>query len=238
MSNCCRMAPTRRRLAVSNSRAGSGGQNSTTPLYPVSSTLRSRRPSMRIDPVPKPLQADLRLCSEDTVETLLTRHNMLVVNFALNEQSVPTHFGKGSRCGVQIKPKWSCIYANSNRCIPMSALFGETRKFLPSGGSNGDIRTIRATSRNGPRLWAKSPSTKLPAVSVTAIPSATRSSLSSGSPACKSTTAWQAIVGGGTLPQPASYASPDIPDISVLSVDNPGRRHRLPGRKPDRLAVL
>ncbi len=70
--------------------------------YPILSRIfdSQLKKTYHADPIPKPLPADLRLCNKDMVETLLVRHIMPVVNFALNEQSVPTHFGKGSRCGV------------------------------------------------------------------------------------------------------------------------------------------
>ncbi|KAK1764383.1 hypothetical protein QBC33DRAFT_197619 [Phialemonium atrogriseum] len=61
------------------------------------------------DPDPDPLPLDLRICNEDTLQTVLQRFIMPTVNYSLHGQAGGCHYGPGSRCAVDIKPDWSCI---------------------------------------------------------------------------------------------------------------------------------
>lgn len=61
-----------------------------------------------------PLDNDLRVCNEETLEDLLRRWISPPINYALSEQAGSCHYGRGSRCGSEYRPDWSVI---SNRCL-------------------------------------------------------------------------------------------------------------------------
>ncbi|KAL7794235.1 hypothetical protein V8C37DRAFT_401536 [Trichoderma ceciliae] len=84
----------------------------------------------------KPLEQDLWICNEATVDDLVRRFIIPAVNYALADQSGACHYGRGSRCRAAHDPDWSVI---SNSCINNGAyvniLPGDTKvdaKWWPS----------------------------------------------------------------------------------------------------------
>lgn len=61
---------------------------------------------------PRPLDDDLQICSEDTLDVLLHRFPIPTINYALASQQGSCYFGRGSRCGEEIKPDWSVTSPN------------------------------------------------------------------------------------------------------------------------------
>ncbi|KAJ2898884.1 hypothetical protein MKZ38_003604 [Zalerion maritima] len=66
----------------------------------------------RGEPEPRPLNNDLRICNEETLEDVLRRFISPIVNYALNWQLGSPHYGRGSRCGPGYRPDWSVISAS------------------------------------------------------------------------------------------------------------------------------
>ncbi len=73
--------------------------------------------------------ADLRLYNEDIFESLVTSNIMPVVNAALSEQRVPTHYGKGPDVRtISSLTMWSCIFANHVQSqLPPNLVPGDTK---------------------------------------------------------------------------------------------------------------
>lgn len=57
----------------------------------------------------EPLLEDLRIFNEETMEDVLRRFEIPIVNYCLNGRDGDAHFGRGSRCGMEYKPDWSVV---------------------------------------------------------------------------------------------------------------------------------
>ncbi len=176
------------------------------------------------DALPRPLPADTRLYNEDTLQPL-DYVIMPVVNNALKEQKVPTHFGNGTRCGYQIKPDWSCIYADQPPPrgdefpeLPRNDCPGDTKKALNfhSGTDLSDPVTHREWAKvvgqvtgymgyYGVRCGLVITDEELVVLRLTRVEPE------------------EGLVAGRKRRDvaPASYTAEDIPEVSVLSIDDP-----------------
>ncbi|KAH8734121.1 hypothetical protein BGZ61DRAFT_296796, partial [Ilyonectria robusta] len=64
----------------------------------------------RFEAKPAPLVQDLRIFNEDTLDDILRRFEVAVVNYCLVEQTGSPHFGRGTRCeSNKYKPDWSTV---------------------------------------------------------------------------------------------------------------------------------
>ncbi|KAJ4314844.1 hypothetical protein N0V84_008675 [Fusarium piperis] len=91
---------------------------------------------------PEPLPQDLCIFNEETLDDVLRRFEIPIVNYCLNRRDAVPHFGRGSRCGTSYKPDWSVI---SPLCLNENQFFanvlpGDTKlskKWWPSMGREG-----------------------------------------------------------------------------------------------------
>ncbi|KAH8654679.1 hypothetical protein BGZ61DRAFT_572799 [Ilyonectria robusta] len=76
-------------------------------------------------PEQRPLELDLFINNEETLEDVLRRFLSSIVNYALDGQEGQPHLGRGSRCGSEDKPDWSAV---SGQCIDE---YGRYANILP-----------------------------------------------------------------------------------------------------------
>lgn len=58
---------------------------------------------------PEPLPQDLCIFNEETLDDVLRRFEIPIVNYCLNRRDTVPHFGRGSRCRTTYRPDWSVI---------------------------------------------------------------------------------------------------------------------------------
>jgi hypothetical protein len=59
----------------------------------------------------RPLELDLVINNEETLEDVLRRFLSPIVNYALDGQEGQPHLGRGSRCGSEDRPDWPAVSA-------------------------------------------------------------------------------------------------------------------------------
>ncbi|RSL71603.1 hypothetical protein CEP54_001202 [Fusarium duplospermum] len=96
---------------------------------------------------PEPLPQDLCIFNEETLDDVLRRFEIPIVNYCLNKRDGIPHFGRGSRCGTTYKPDWSVISPlrlSQDQCF-VNILPGDTKlgkKWWPTMGREGGARWI------------------------------------------------------------------------------------------------
>ncbi|RSM19765.1 hypothetical protein CDV31_001396 [Fusarium ambrosium] len=96
---------------------------------------------------PEPLPQDLCIVNEETLDDVLRRFEIPIVNYCLNRRDGIPHFGRGSRCGTTYKPDWSVISPlrlSQDQCFD-NVLPGDTKlskKWWPTMGREGATRWI------------------------------------------------------------------------------------------------